>query len=250
MRNAILLIIIIFFVSQLNSQNVLNQDDVYFVDSIATNTICFHTNMRLIDNFYYAQIIKSIKSGVIATGNIIEFKNIEFRVLVFPERTIPRIGMSGVAPNTHQIYILLDPDHPKLNEAINIHIFQTIPHEYHHTMRYRTVGFGKNLFEALISEGLACHFAMEVCQIDPPEYCVAYTEKELDKCLDEAKRIWFQQEFDYYDWFVGRTKPKNIGYAMGYSLVEDYMKKHPGKKASALYATPAEKFLPQQHELF
>jgi len=163
---------------------------------------------------------------------------------VFPERTIPRLGMSGVAPNTTQIYILLDPDHPKLDEAINTHIFQTIPHEYHHTMRYRTVGFGENLFEALISEGLACHFAMEVCQIDAPEYCVAYNEQEIKKWISEAEKMWFDKEFDYYDWFVGRTKPRNIGYAIGFRLVKDYLEQHSGETASSLYATSAERFLP------
>ncbi len=107
----------------------------------------------------------------------------------------------------------MDPDHPKLNEAINTHIFQTIPHEYHHTVRNRTVGFGENLFDALISEGLSCHFAMEVCNIDAPEYFVVYSKKIIGEWMSEAEKIWFQKEFDYYDWFVGRSKPKNIGYA-------------------------------------
>lgn len=246
-----LLFIVITLLSyvQLKSQNVLNQDDVYFVDSLGSNPICFHTNMSLIDTVLYTQIVENIKKGIEATDKYIEFENVEFRVLVFPERTIPRLGMSGVAPNTKQIYILLDPDHPKLDEAINTHIFQTIPHEYHHTMRYRTAGFGENLFEALISEGLACHFAMEVCQIDAPEYCVAYSEQEIDRWVSEAKRMWFQKEFDYYDWFVGRTKPRNIGYAIGYSIVEDYFKEHPEEKASTLYATPAESFLSQSNEV-
>ena len=245
-KATLLLVLTILSIGQLKSQNVLDQDDVYTVDSLGTNDICFHTNMSLIDTSLYTQIVENVKRGIHATGEYIKFENVEFRVLVFPERTIPRLGMSGVAPNTNQIYILFDPDHPKLDEAINTHIFQTIPHEYHHTMRYRTVGFGKNLFEALVSEGLACHFAMEVCQTEAPEYCVAYTEKEIEKWMEEAKSMWFNEEFDYYDWFVGRTKPRNIGYAIGFSLVNEYIEQHPEMKASTLYATPAENFLPQR----
>ena len=149
-KATLLLVLTLLSIGQIQSQNVLDQDDVYSVDSLGTNAICFHTNMSLIDTSFYTQIVENVKRGIRATGEYIIFENVEFRVLVFPERTIPRIGMSGVAPNTSQIYILLDPDHPKLDEAINTHIFQTIPHEYHHTMRYRTVGFGKNLFEALV----------------------------------------------------------------------------------------------------
>ena len=247
MKKVLLLLIFpVFCYGQLEAQNVLNQDDVYLVDSLESNTIKFHTNMSLIDSSFYSQIVKNIKKGIDSTNKYIEFKNVEFRVLVFPERTIPRLGMSGVAPNKKQIYILLDPDHPKLDEAINTHIFQTIPHEYHHTMRHRTSSLSKTLFEALISEGLACHFAMEVCNIEAPKYCVAYNETELNKWTSEAEKIWFSNEYDYFDWFVGRTKPRNIGYAIGYRLVKAYLDQHPYKNASSLYATPADRFLPGQ----
>lgn len=200
--------------------------------------------MSLINPIYHHQIVHNIKKGIDSTSNHIYVNSIEFRVVVFPERTIPRIGMSGVAPNKTQIYILLDDKHPKLEEAIYKHIYETIPHEYHHTMRYRTIGFGENLFETLISEGLACHFAMEVCKIDPPKYCVAYSEEIINEWLIAAKEMWFDEEFDYYDWFVGRNKPRNIGYALGFRLVQDYLDQHPGETAASLHAVKAINFLP------
>ena len=101
----LLLIFPVFCYGQLEAQNVLNQDDVYLVDSLESNTIKFHTNMSLIDSSYYSQIVKNIKKGIDSTNKYIEFKNVEFRVLVFPERTIPRLGMSGVAPNKKQISV-------------------------------------------------------------------------------------------------------------------------------------------------
>lgn len=247
MKNLFLLILVyICCYSHLFSQNVLDQNDVYLVDSAGSNSICFHKNMSLIIPDYHHQIIKNIKKGIYSTSNHINVENVEFRVLVFPERTIPRIGMSGVSPNKRHIYILLDPDHPKLDEAINKHIVETIPHEYHHTMRHRTVGFGESLFEALISEGLACHFAMEVCKIDAPEYCVAYSEETIKEWILTAELMWFNKEYDYYDWFVGRDKPKNIGYAIGFSLVKDYLDKHPGETASSLHAIAADNLLPKK----
>jgi len=86
-------------------------------------------------------------------------ENVEFRVLVFPERTVP--------------------------------------HEYHHTLRYRTVGFGDNLLGAIISEGLACHFTVEVCKINPPEYCVAYPDDMINEWMSNAEKVWINDQYDY-----------------------------------------------------
>ncbi len=226
-------------------QNVLNQDDVYTVDSLRSNKICFHRNMATVDTSYYRTIVKSIKLGIDTVCRIIPLDSVEFRVLVFPERTIPRIGMSGVAPNGQQIYILLDPSHPKFNEAISTHIVQTIPHEYHHVLRYRTVGFGDNLFESMISEGLACHFALQVCKADTPAYCRALSTEQFDEWKEKAERVWFEKQFDYLEWFVGlkKTIPASAGYTIGFAMVADYLRKHPGVTAALLYATPASAFL-------
>jgi uncharacterized protein YjaZ len=176
---------------------------------------------------------------------VISLDSVEFRVLVFPEKTIPRIGMSGDAPDDKHIYILLNPSHPKFDEAIRTHIVQTIPHEFHHTLRYRTVGFGNNLFESMVSEGLACHFALQVCKMDTPSYCQALSKEQFDKWKANAEKIWFEKEFDYLEWFVGlkKTIPPNTGYTIGFAIVCDYLRRHPGSTAASLYATPARAFL-------
>jgi uncharacterized protein YjaZ len=240
-----ILLLLLCSVSLAVSQNVLNQDDVYVVDSLHSNRICFHRNMKLVDARLYSTIVRSIKLGIDTVCKVIALDSVEFRVLVFPERTIPRIGMSGAAPNGRQIYILLDPAHPKFNEAITIHIVQTIPHEYHHVLRYRTVGFGDNLFESMISEGLACHFALQVCKADTPDYCDALTVDQFKEWKAKAEKVWFEKEFDYLEWFVGlkKTIPAHAGYTIGFALVENYLKKHPQSSAASLYATPASAFL-------
>jgi uncharacterized protein YjaZ len=236
------------FCNSLSRQNVLNQDDVHLVDSLRTNKIYFHRNMTLVDSVYYPQIVKNIKSGIDSTSKIIDVQDVEFRVIVFPERTIPRLGMSGAVPDDKHIYILLNPAHPKFNEAINIHIVQTIPHEFHHVLRYRTVGYGRNLFESMISEGLASHFAMQVCKIDTPEYCKALSTEQFKEWKEKAEKMWFDSNFDHLEWFVGLkgTIPKNAGYTIGFRMVSDYLKRHPGETAASLYKTPADSFLVHQ----
>lgn len=241
------LIVLILLINRCSQaqQNVLNQDDVYLVDSLKTNRIFFHRNMSLVDSVYYPKIINSIKLGIDTTDRIIEFKNVEFRVLVFPERTIPRIGMSGAAPNDKHIYILLNPAHEKFDDAVTTHIIQTIPHEYHHTLRYRTVGYGKNLFESMVSEGLACHFAMEVCKLDTPFCAKALSKEQFIEWKAKAEKMWFEEEFDHLEWFVGlkKTIPRNAGYHIGFSIVSNYLKNHPGETAASLYSIPADSFL-------
>ena len=56
MSIALTLLVSLFFCNCKSQQNVLNQDDVYFVDSLGTNKIYFHRNMSLVDSLFYTQI--------------------------------------------------------------------------------------------------------------------------------------------------------------------------------------------------
>jgi len=192
-------------------------------------------------------IIDRIKLAVREIDAVVLVENVEFRVLVFPERTLPEKGMSGVAPNGEQIYILLDPDHPRLQKSIADEMVATIAHEYHHTLRKRTVGFGTNLFEAIISEGLAEHFCMEVTGEDPP-WANQIPDEELAPWRARAEQEWFQPEYNYFAWFVGigTEFPRGTGYSIGRNIVAEYLAAHPGVRASMLYSTPADEFFPRQ----
>jgi uncharacterized protein YjaZ len=96
----------------------------------------------------------------------------------------------------------------------------------------------------MISEGLACHFAIQVCKIDTPFYCQALTKEEFDKWKANAEKMWFDKDFDHLEWFVGlkKTIPANTGYTIGFAMVSEYLRKHPGSTAASLYATPADSF--------
>jgi uncharacterized protein YjaZ len=68
---------------------------------------------------------------------------------------------------------------------------------------------------------------------------------QFDKWKANAEKVWFEKEFDYLEWFVGLKKiiPANTGYTIGFAMVSEYLKKHPGSSAASLYATPANVFL-------
>lgn len=224
--------------------NVLDQDDVVLVDSVGSNRITFHRNTSSVDHLR-PLIVDRIKLAVDSISRVLEVIDVEFRVLIFPERTIPAKGMSGAAPNEDHIYILLDPDHPRLAKSLSEELVPTIAHEYHHTLRKRTVGYVSNLFEAFVSEGLADHFAEEITGETPP-WSDPPPEEVVVAWRAEAERVWLEPQFDYAAWFVGLNSdiPRGTGYAIGRRIVEEYLASHPNQRASTLFDVSAREFFP------
>ena len=254
---AIVFVVVIMFVVVISigrnsttngGDHVLDQDDVILVDTVGTNRICFHRNTACVDSLR-PLVIERIKLAISEISQLLDVTNVEFRVVVFPERTLPDKGMSGAAPNKDHIYLLLDPEHPRLRKSLSEEVVAVIAHEYHHTSRYRTVGFASNLFEAIISEGLAEHFCMEVTGSEPP-WAKQIPKETLAPWRAKAEKIWFNSNYDYPAWFVGLNSdiPHGTGYSIGRNIVGEYLGAHPNERPSTLHATPAEKFLPEKKE--
>ncbi|MBN1505867.1 MAG: hypothetical protein JW955_03430 [Sedimentisphaerales bacterium] len=228
--------------------NILDQNDVTLVDTVGTNRICFHRNTACVDPLR-PLIIERIKRAVSEVGKIVAVTNVEFRVVVFPEKTLPDKGISGVAPNKEDICILLDPTYPRLRKSLSEELVAVIAHEYHHTLRYRTVGSGATLFEAIMSEGLADLFCMEVTGHEPP-WAKQIPKEELAPWRAKAEKEWFNSDYDSLAWFVGLNSdiPRGTGYSMGRNIVAEYLAAHSEDRPSTLYATPAREFLPGKQE--
>jgi len=248
-RNIHLIIFILLSIGcdeSLPQDNVLDQDDVVCVESVGTNRICFHTNTKSIDSLK-PLIIARIKEGIKEISRLIVVEDVEFRVIIFPERTIPHKGMSGASPNNEHIYILLDPHHPRLYRSLDEELIATLAHEYHHTVRRRSVGYGNNLFDSIVSEGLAEHFTIEVTQEQPP-WITPIKEEEFLYWRSEAEKVWFNKKYNHLAWFIGLNSeiPRGTGYEIGRRLIADYLNIHSDKKASTLYATESKEFLPNK----
>jgi uncharacterized protein YjaZ len=126
-------------------------------------------------------------------------------------------------------------------------IAQTVPHEYNHTLRYRTVVYSDNLFERRISEGLACHFAIRVCGMATAFFCRALSKEQFDIRKARAAKIWFDRGFDFLEWFVGlkKTIPPDAGYTVGFAPVGDCLGKYSGSTAASLNSIPECELLPK-----
>jgi|SRR3989344_6402708 len=160
---------------------------------------------------------------------------------------IPEIGIGGSARNAHLVFIKINPEFPDIEKSVAKRLKRTLAHELHHCMRWRNPGYGKTLLEELVTEGLACHFELEVDGGEPEQYCKALSDEDLTKFMKKAKNKFPSVDFSHGDWFFGSKEkgiPRWTGYSLGFKLVSDYLKMNPDKKASKLYATEAGEFSP------
>jgi hypothetical protein len=161
-------------------------------------------------------------------------------------RTIPELGVGGFNPDAHTVFVALDPGHPAFERAVDKELARTIAHEIHHLARRRGPGYGGTLLAALVSEGLADHFAMEHTKLGPPPWAEALTKSELERIEQMATGSYHSAEYDHRAWFFGSTVealPRWAGYALGYRLVGEYLSRNRNTSLASLVTASAESFL-------
>lgn len=162
-----------------------------------------------------------------------------------PVETIPHLGFGGYTPDAHTVQISVDTDNAELVRTIDDELVHTLLHEFHHAMRWRSVGYGETLGEALVTEGLADHFDVEITGGEPQKWATEITIDDDSELLARA-RMLFNESYSHDQWFFGSEMeklPKWAGYSLGWFLVKKYLDAHPGKHASQLHATPAAEIL-------
>ena len=162
-----------------------------------------------------------------------------------PYNVIPEIGIGGFNPDEYTVRLSINPDFKYLYQAIDTSMPSILAHEIHHAMRRRSVGYGSTLGEAIITEGLADHFSIEVFQTSPPVWSTYIQEPELSQLMKVAKENWLQKDYNHGKWFVGSSMeiPRWTGYSLGFKIVADYLNQHMGLSPSQLHSQPASSFL-------
>ena len=160
-----------------------------------------------------------------------------------PGATLKEIGVGGYTPCANVVFISLDPRNPKFKAGIKNDLPKTLAHEINHAIRFRTPISKETLFEAMISEGLADHFSMEVTgRKNPPAWAMALSSEQKKTFMKKASKEWNAPTYDHNAWFYGST-PKKIprwtAYALGFGLVATYLQKHPKISASKLISAKA-----------
>lgn len=159
---------------------------------------------------------------------------------------IPQFGFGGRA-NAGTVTMTIDPDSPVWIESLDTEFFRVLAHELHHVARLRTAGFADNLLEAMVTEGLADQFMVELAGGGPPIWAAALTGAELDTWLTRAQEEWLEPDYNHAAWFfvgVQSPVPQWAGYAVGFEVTGRFLEAHPSQRASTVFAEPATSFIP------
>jgi Predicted Zn-dependent protease (DUF2268) len=154
---------------------------------------------------------------------------IRIAIALDPARAIPEIGVGGITHRrTGDVIVSIDGTPPEgLKAALKTWLPATLAHELHHSSRVRMgPGYGMTLAEALVTEGLADHFAAEAFPDTPP--------KPWDHALsgEQEAELWRKAQavlevpygYDHRAWFFGRGDlPRWAGYTIGYRIAEAYL---------------------------
>lgn len=191
-------------------------------------------------------IEKNFDSAINIITTQIPARNVDVVVYDNPEGALEIHGIGGYTPNAYQIFISLNPTFKNLNVSINTELKRTLAHELHHTLRWKKPGYGETLLDALVTEGLADHFDIEVFNGKPQPWSVAFTPEELDKIRIKAEKEFDNKDYDHFAWFYGNEElsiPEWAGYSLGFQIIKDYLKRNPDKKPSQLYAAKTSEFI-------
>jgi uncharacterized protein YjaZ len=118
-----------------------------------------------------------------------------------------------------------------------------LAHELHRPSRWDGPGYGETLGDALVSEGLAGHFAQEVYGGEPEPW-EQLPSSVWRPYLAKAKADWLNTEYDHIGWFFGSQDfPRWLGYSLGYQVVRQFLSTHDTARASGLVHAPSVGFL-------
>ena len=193
-----------------------------------------------------AEVETTVGSVVTTVRPLIPIDGVEIRIGSGRSNVIPELGLGGRAVNGETVLFNLDPDSPNLEASLPLELFSLLAHELHHIARQRTVGYGSSLLGAMVSEGLADHFSVEVAGVDPPLWSSALSGPELDAWVAASEPEHDSTSYSHNAWFFGTTPeiPRWTGYAVGFELVRLYREANPGRLASDLHDKPAKSFVP------
>lgn len=171
------------------------------------------------------RIEQTYEKSIKAVARLLPIAGIDVAVLA-GKRVIPELGLAGYAPGSDSLYITVDPDNDNLLPKFDVEFLATLGHELHHCLRRTGPGYGMTLREAIVSEGLACHFETELRNGDAPFYGVTVDSETLDGLLPRMAAELDTPNYDHIGWFFG-SKEKNIprltSYCIGYRAVSEYV---------------------------
>lgn len=214
-------------------------------DPQATPAWRFDASAAVIGAHY--PLIDSIADATIhAASELIPINGSVVTIFADRSRAIRGHGIGGQTFSKFRVEIYIDPTYPDLASTLSGKLAPLIAHELHHAARWRTAGYGHTLFEAMISEGLADHFAVELLHTPLPPWSDAFPRSQMDSLQERARPEFDRVGYDHARWFfdADATLPRWAGYTLGYRFVEAYQNAQAQPSAATLVSTSAHVFRP------
>jgi Predicted Zn-dependent protease (DUF2268) len=157
-------------------------------------------------------------------------------------------GLGGRTFSATRVEIYIDPAWPDLAARLPERLPGLVAHELHHAARWPNPGYGNTLLRAMVSEGMADHFAMQAVGAALPPWSNAFARDDTARLLDLARPEFDSTSYSHARWFfeAGAPQlPRWTGYTLGYRLVESYLAANPSSSAASLVGASAELFRPR-----
>lgn len=151
-------------------------------------------------------------------------------------------------PGSGFVYVEIYPEfHGDFERQLPFDFRNALVHELNHSHSILNgPGYGRTLVEAMISEGLAEAFTLQMYPKAELLSESVLTPEQERSLWQTARPLLHERETleSHGRWFFGKDDlPNATGYALGLSLVQSYLKHHPDQKASDLTLMPAKKIL-------
>ncbi|HZG70756.1 MAG TPA: DUF2268 domain-containing putative Zn-dependent protease [Chondromyces sp.] len=172
----------------------------------------------------------------------------EVDIYIFPAKTTSPLFLRGMRQSglafKDRLFLFLAHEEKEKWESLFVH-------EYHHATRMSFLNKKEEeytLLDSIVFEGLAESAVLEYCGVE----CIAPWMKAYS---EEQLKIWWEKwlkdyinikkdssNHDHLLYGKGRM-PKHLGYAVGFLITQDYLKKKK-KSIKEVFSTPSEEFLP------
>lgn len=177
-------------------------------------------------------VLETLKKSVSAVEVFLGEQDIDLVIRSIRGACSEEMPVSGYAPDAHTTYITLDANYANYMDVNwQGHLAKSVAHEFHHNKRWGIVGYGETLGEALVSEGLAQAFEVEMGHKVSP-YSINLTKEELFEASERARKVILSEEgYSHANWFFGTEKIQDAkedfkrwtGYSLGFSIVSKWL---------------------------